>query len=63
MAAKTTTEVVWSPSMEDGNPATVVVVAKARSEGGGAAGRWGGRAAEETVATVIVECSGRRPTL
>ena len=63
MAVKTTSEVVWRPSAEDGNAATVAVAANATAEGSGAVGRWGGGAAEETAATVVAECSGRRPTL
>ena len=43
MAAKTTAEVVWRPSAEDGNAAMVAVVAKATAEVGGVTGRQGGR--------------------
>jgi len=39
MAAKRTAEVVWRPSAEDGNAATVAVAAKAMLEGGGVAAR------------------------
>ena len=43
MATKTTAEVVWRPSAEDGNAAMVAVAAKATAEGGGGvAGRRGG---------------------
>ena len=43
MATKTTAEVVWRPSVEDGNAAMVAVAAKATAEGGGGvAGRRGG---------------------
>ena len=39
MAAKWTAEVVWRPSAEGGNAATVAVAAKATSEGGEVAAR------------------------
>ena len=39
MAAKWMAEVVWRPSAEGGNAATVAVAAKATSEGGGVAAR------------------------
>jgi hypothetical protein len=48
MAAKTTAEVVWRPSVEDSNAAMVAVAAKATAEGGGGV-------EEETTATVVVE--------
>ena len=43
MAVKTTAEVVWRPSAEDGNAAMVAVVAKATAEDDGVTGRRGGK--------------------
>ena len=39
MAAKTTVEVVWRPSAEEGNVAMVAAAAKAMAEGGGVMAR------------------------
>ncbi len=59
MAAKTTAEVVWRPSAEEGNAATVAVAAKATAEGGRVAG-WRGGGGDHSDSRC---CSGCRPKL